>query len=78
VQVISDAIASQDSSLGIAISENRSVRLNQFKNQLLIDIREYYDAGGDRKPGSKGISLTAGQWSDFTSAIPELQAAIDS
>jgi hypothetical protein len=27
-----------------------------------VDIREFYDAGGEMKPGKKGISLTQEQW----------------
>jgi hypothetical protein len=31
------------------------------KGATLIDIREYYGAEGDEKPGKKGISLTVQQ-----------------
>ena len=41
----------------IALGRMRFVDVRDFKGQTLIDIREYYDAGGELKPGKKGISL---------------------
>ena len=35
----------------------RFVYVRDFKGKALIDIREYYDAGGQLKPGKKGIAL---------------------
>ena len=35
----------------------RFVDVRDFKGKALIDIREYYDAGGQLKPGKKGIAL---------------------
>ena len=36
----------------------RFVDVRDFKGKTLVDIREYYDAGGELKPGKKGISLS--------------------
>lgn len=44
------------------LSKNRKISINKFKGKMLIDIREYYEAGGEMKPGRKGISLTCEQW----------------
>jgi Transcriptional Coactivator p15 (PC4) len=35
--------------------------VRSFKGVPLIDIREFYGAEGDEKPGKKGISLTLEQ-----------------
>lgn len=35
--------------------------MRSFKGIALIDIREFYSADGDEKPGKKGISLTLEQ-----------------
>ena len=34
---------------------------------MYLDIREYYETGGEEKPGKKGISITQEQVSYFTS-----------
>lgn len=39
---------------------------------MFLDIREFYDAGGDDKPGKKGISLTAEQVMTITQLLAAL------
>ncbi|KIL66212.1 hypothetical protein M378DRAFT_124187 [Amanita muscaria Koide BX008] len=46
----------------IDIGKKRRVTVSMFKSMPLIDIREYYGADGDEKPGKKGISLSVDQW----------------
>lgn len=48
-----------------------------FKGAILIHIREYYDDGGQEKPGKKGIALKTEQWRQLTSHINTLQARIE-
>jgi len=71
---VSKAVVSDDKSWDLG--KNKRVSLNEFKGKVLFDIREYYDAGGQLKPGKKGISLSREQWDivhtvsdDITSAI---------
>jgi hypothetical protein len=39
----------------------------RFRNQLKIDIREYYEKDGELLPGRKGISLNEQQCAHLTS-----------
>jgi len=57
----------------VEIGKKRRVTASVFKGQILVDIREYYGADGDEKPGKKGIALTVEQWEAIKSNI----AAID-
>ncbi|CAM9377924.1 unnamed protein product [Ascophyllum nodosum] len=65
----------------IELGKNKFVDVREFKGMVLIDIREYYEAaGGEMKPGKKGIALNSEQWKvlkesmdDITSKIEELQ-----
>ncbi|KAF8345845.1 transcriptional Coactivator p15-domain-containing protein [Amanita rubescens] len=45
----------------VEIGKKRRVTASVFKGQILVDIREYYGADGDEKPGKKGIALTVEQ-----------------
>ena len=45
---------------------------------MLVDIREYYsDAGGEDKPGKKGISLTAAQFSELQKIMNVVASEIE-
>lgn len=42
----------------------------------MVDIREYYDADGDLKPGKKGIALSIPQWQKLKEIVDEVDEAI--
>ncbi|EHA48628.1 hypothetical protein MCOR27_003352 [Pyricularia oryzae] len=60
------------------ISDKRRVGISQFKKMDFINIREYYEAGGEMKPGKKGIGLTVDQYTAFLKAIPAINAELRS
>lgn len=78
VQGITEAVESKNLSMSVQLAPNRHVRLNEFKNSLLVDVREYYEAGGETKPGNKGLSMTSAQWSDLAALLPELKSSLQS
>ncbi len=44
------------------LSGKKKLTVEKFKGKILIDIREYYDAGGELKPTKKGIALSTAEW----------------
>ncbi|PWA35921.1 RNA polymerase II transcriptional coactivator KELP [Artemisia annua] len=58
------------------LSDKRRVTLTEFKGKSLVSIREYYRKDGKELPSSKGISLTAEQWSNFSKNVPAIEKAI--
>ncbi|OIW28882.1 PC4-domain-containing protein [Coniochaeta ligniaria NRRL 30616] len=54
------------------LSSKRRVNVTKFNKALLVNIREYYEAGGELKPGKKGISLSVEQYKEFLKAIPAI------
>ncbi|KAH9978988.1 transcriptional Coactivator p15-domain-containing protein [Lactifluus volemus] len=46
----------------VDLGNKRRITVRSFKGKTLVDIREYYGAEDDEKPGKKGISLTVEQW----------------
>ncbi|KAJ4952579.1 hypothetical protein NE237_029411 [Protea cynaroides] len=59
------------------LSNRRRVTIQDFRGKTLVSIREYYERDGKQLPSSKGISLTAEQWSAFRSAVPAIEEAIE-
>ncbi|XP_043707861.1 RNA polymerase II transcriptional coactivator KELP-like [Telopea speciosissima] len=59
------------------LSNKRRVTLQDFRGKTLVSIREYYERDGKQLPTSKGISLTAEQWSAFSKAVPAIEEAIE-
>ena len=49
----------------VALAPNKRVTVRKWNDATLVDIREYYQIGGEGpyKPGKKGISLSVEQWS---------------
>ncbi|KAI3501428.1 hypothetical protein L2E82_40475 [Cichorium intybus] len=58
------------------LSDKRRVTLTEFRGKNLVSIREYYKKDGKELPSSKGISLTAEQWSTFSKNVPAIDKAI--
>uniref|UniRef100_A0A1B6KUG9 Transcriptional coactivator p15 (PC4) C-terminal domain-containing protein n=1 Tax=Graphocephala atropunctata TaxID=36148 RepID=A0A1B6KUG9_9HEMI len=52
------------------------LKVRTFKGKVFIDIREYYEANGDLKPGKKGISLTAPQWKKVVGLVDDVEEAL--
>nr|XP_043607080.1 RNA polymerase II transcriptional coactivator KELP [Erigeron canadensis] len=58
------------------LSDKRRVTLTEFRGKSLVSIREYYRKDGKELPSSKGISLTAEQWTTFSKNVPAIEKAI--
>ncbi|KAK3024193.1 hypothetical protein RJ639_043770 [Escallonia herrerae] len=58
------------------LSEKRRVTITDFRGKTLVSMREYYRKDGKELPTSKGISLTAEQWSSFSKSVPAIEKAI--
>ncbi|KAH8879990.1 transcriptional Coactivator p15 family protein [Thozetella sp. PMI_491] len=58
------------------IAPKRRVGISNFKNNTFINIREYYEADGQMKPGKKGISLSIEQYQALLQAIPAINAQL--
>ncbi|KAF5385815.1 hypothetical protein D9615_002576 [Tricholomella constricta] len=56
----------------IELGKKKRATVRSFKGTPLIDIREFYGADGDEKPGKKGISLTMEQWETLKSSMSTL------
>ncbi|BGP16527.1 hypothetical protein JCM10213_001135 [Rhodosporidiobolus nylandii] len=61
----------------VEIDKKRKITVREFKGKTLIDIREFYQADGEEKPGKKGISLTPQQWDRLKKSIDLIDQAID-
>ncbi|KAF2879016.1 hypothetical protein ILUMI_27157 [Ignelater luminosus] len=58
------------------LGKNRFVKLSEFKGKWYVNIREFYDSGGELKPGKKGIMLTMEQWQKFKSVMSDIDEAV--
>ncbi|KAK1749975.1 RNA polymerase [Echria macrotheca] len=54
------------------IGNKRRIGTSTFKGASLINIREYYEANGELRPGKKGISLSLDQYRALVKIIPQL------
>jgi len=59
------------------LAGNKKVSVRTFKGKVLIDIREYYTASGEEKPGKKGIALSPEQWKVLVSSMDDISAAVE-
>ncbi|KAM3964099.1 LOW QUALITY PROTEIN: single stranded-binding protein c31A [Aphomia sociella] len=52
------------------------VKVREFKGKVYIDVREFYEKGGELLPGKKGISLTPEQWRKLLSLGDEINETV--
>lgn len=50
--------------------------MGKYKGNVTINLREFYEKGGEMLPGKKGISLTPEQWAAVVAAAPAVEAAL--
>ena len=56
--------------------EDKRITVTKFGGAPRVDIRGWYDADGVKKPGRKGIMLTAAHWEMLLAAAPEINARL--
>ncbi|XP_030763102.1 RNA polymerase II transcriptional coactivator [Sitophilus oryzae] len=54
------------------LGNKKFVKISEFKGKVYVNIREFYNADGDLKPGKKGIMLTGEQWQRFKASVDEV------
>lgn len=55
------------------LGKKRRITIRKWKGNCYVDIREFYEDGGELKPGKKGISLSLDQWE----MIKKSQSSVD-
>lgn len=58
------------------LGNRRFVKLSEFKGKWYVNIREFYDAGGELKPTKKGVMLTMEQWHKLKGMVGDIDEAI--
>ncbi|KAI9569613.1 transcriptional Coactivator p15-domain-containing protein [Boletus coccyginus] len=53
----------------VDLGKKKRAAVRSFKGLVFVDIREFYGAEGDEKPGKKGISLSKEQWEALKQSI---------
>ncbi|SLN23346.1 Transcriptional Coactivator p15 (PC4) [Roseivivax jejudonensis] len=53
--------------------EEIRIMRNDFKGHDMINVRVFYDAGGEMKPGKQGIAFKAELLSDFLEVLTEVR-----
>jgi len=56
----------------IDLGKKKRATVREFKGAVFLDIREYYGADDQEKPGKKGISLTLEQWKVLSESASEI------
>ncbi len=71
-----DSIIVGNDEITIGLDSKKRVSIRKFKGQIYVDIREYYEKDGDKKPTKKGISLKPELWEKLKSRVQDIDNAI--
>jgi len=58
----------------VELGKKKRAAVRSFKGQVYVDIREFYGADGDEKPGKKGISLAMDQWEALKRSVSTIDS----
>lgn len=72
----SDIIKTEDE-IAFLLDDKKRLTIRKFKGKLLIDIREFYEADGEKKPGKKGIALSLQNWQKLNERLDAINTAIE-
>ena len=61
---------------GFEVGKSRKLSVSLYKDTKFVNIREYYESGGEMKPGKKGIALTIDQWKKVLDVQEEINEAL--
>ncbi|KAI0474430.1 transcriptional Coactivator p15-domain-containing protein [Xylaria cf. heliscus] len=60
------------------LGTTRRITIQNFKGKNYVNIREYYETNGELRPGKKGIMLPLEQYNALLTAIPAINAELQS
>jgi len=60
----------------VALTGQKRVSASIYKGRTLVNIREYWNDGGEMKPGKKGISLNLDDWKILKNNIDQVDSFI--
>ncbi|KAI0455906.1 transcriptional Coactivator p15-domain-containing protein [Xylaria acuta] len=60
------------------LGTTRRITIQNFKGKTYVNIREYYENNGELRPGKKGIMLPLEQYNALLTAIPAINAELES
>ncbi|KAK6503288.1 hypothetical protein TWF481_008315 [Arthrobotrys musiformis] len=58
------------------LGKDRRATVSEFRGNVLVSIREYYEKDGKYFPGKKGISMSLEQFNQLIRVLPALEEAI--
>lgn len=72
----SKAASSGDETM-IELGKMRYATVSEFRGRKMVNIREYYEADGELRPGRKGIALSEDQWKKLKSSVDKIDEALE-
>lgn len=62
----------------VALSDTRTVALNEFRSKVYVHLRERSGAGDQQDAcRGKGIGLSADEWGKLAAVLPAIQSSLD-